>query len=730
MILGLSFAEPLLLLGIAAAALPFLLHLLSSVRAKEVTFPTLRFLQLSMEKTARRRRVQHWLLLLLRALVLGLLALAVAQPISDAAGGWIDAPRLGALVVLDNSYSMAAGTGSSSMEKARQEAREIFAADPQPVLAGLMTTSGGYVSEFLTTDMDLLRSRLEQVRVGHQPNTLSARVSQAIALLASQPDISRKAVYVLTDFQRNTMEDLTALRELGQGEEVHVLLVDVSDPSARNVGISDLEVKGHSVAGATVRVKVGLTNSSDASVTVGVELKDASETIDGPRVVQLAPGGQDGSNAAIEFSLELPRAGTYRAQAVLSADDALAEDNQRWLALKVAPKAKALIVQGPAAPDVSQDPSAFLELALSPGEVRRPVETRKVDYRSFAPGDLADCSAAFFCEVPDFSSEQVAGIRDFVAGGNVAVFFLGPDTRPDLYNRKLIGPEAQADLLPARLAGPVGALGLDVPAVRAGWADLKHPVLAGLYPRAQLYLDRLLVQRYFQLEDDNVSSQSRPLVRLVNGDPIVLARSVGRGRSVLITVPASFRWSSLPRARIFLPLMTRLALMGKDAGGEPASYPAGARVTVRPDVQDLDTAELSLTIQPPARGEESSQEIVLGVQPGPEGPLAVFDRTDQPGLYRWKLLDPQKQVADEGAFAIHSPPGEGQLARVEPEALVENLRLGGLNRVYAGQSVQQVHAAAAADTVGRNWWDLLAAGVIVLLVIEAVVANRNRSAVG
>ena len=57
MIATLEFISPWLLLGLLAFAIPWVLHLLSAVRAPEVYFPTLRFLKISMEKTARRRRL-------------------------------------------------------------------------------------------------------------------------------------------------------------------------------------------------------------------------------------------------------------------------------------------------------------------------------------------------------------------------------------------------------------------------------------------------------------------------------------------------------------------------------------------------------------------------------------------------------------------------------------------------------------------------------------------------
>lgn len=81
MVLGaVSFADPVMLVGLLAAGVPVLLHLLNRIRSPVVAFPTLRFLKITAQKTARRRRLQQWLLLLLRMVVFGAIAAAVAGP--------------------------------------------------------------------------------------------------------------------------------------------------------------------------------------------------------------------------------------------------------------------------------------------------------------------------------------------------------------------------------------------------------------------------------------------------------------------------------------------------------------------------------------------------------------------------------------------------------------------------------------------------------------------------
>ncbi len=78
---AINFSTPVMLLGLLAAGIPVLLHLLNRVRSPLVPFSTLRFLRLTAQKTARKRQVQQFLLLLLRMAVFAMIAMAVAGPL-------------------------------------------------------------------------------------------------------------------------------------------------------------------------------------------------------------------------------------------------------------------------------------------------------------------------------------------------------------------------------------------------------------------------------------------------------------------------------------------------------------------------------------------------------------------------------------------------------------------------------------------------------------------------
>src|SRR5689334_10050751 len=81
MLAAITFSDPLMLIGLLAAGVPVLLHLLNRIRSPIVPFPTLRFLKITAQKTSRRRQLQHWLLLLVRMAVFALIAMALALPL-------------------------------------------------------------------------------------------------------------------------------------------------------------------------------------------------------------------------------------------------------------------------------------------------------------------------------------------------------------------------------------------------------------------------------------------------------------------------------------------------------------------------------------------------------------------------------------------------------------------------------------------------------------------------
>ena len=74
-----SFLAPLFFAGLAAIAVPILVHLIQRERKRVIEFPSLMFVQKIPYQSVRRRRLRHIPLLLMRAL-----AIARGCPVADA----------------------------------------------------------------------------------------------------------------------------------------------------------------------------------------------------------------------------------------------------------------------------------------------------------------------------------------------------------------------------------------------------------------------------------------------------------------------------------------------------------------------------------------------------------------------------------------------------------------------------------------------------------------------
>jgi len=109
-----TFTSPLLLIAALAAAVPLVLHMISRKTARRMAFPTLRFLQISVEKTRRRKRINDILLMILRMAVLVFIALGLAGPTLNNLGVLLGGGNSAVVIVLDNSASMGTVDGDGN----------------------------------------------------------------------------------------------------------------------------------------------------------------------------------------------------------------------------------------------------------------------------------------------------------------------------------------------------------------------------------------------------------------------------------------------------------------------------------------------------------------------------------------------------------------------------------------------------------------------------------------
>lgn len=723
MILGVGFVTPWLLAGLAAAAIPFAIHLLASVRAKEVRFPTLRFLRMSMEKTARRRRIQHWLLLLLRAAALAMLALAAAEPFQKALGGWQSGQRHAAVILLDNSLSMSVRREEGTcLDVAKRQADALLAADDAPALVAVAATNGRKGGLSLSADLEAARKNVQAVPASAGRATLPALVEQAAGVLATS-DCPKKSIYLLGDMQKISYEELASARELARSEGVFLLVVDVGKHAAGNAAVTELAISPERLVGQPVQFKATVTNTSARPRQVHVVLRATggpSEAV----TKDLAAAGSPGDSATVWLSRTFARAGEVTGEvAILDADD-LPADNVRRFHITIAQAAKALVVAGPseAADSPKLSPAWCLEASLSPwspAERVWPIERRTVAAAAMEDKDVAWADIVFLSNVPSPTGRQVRALERFVVGGGTLVVAMGPDVNVAAYNRDL----APAGLLPGELGEAVGQVGADADAMPVSAIDAEHPYLAGFYSDPNEF-PRVLVWRHVPLRQ--ARGQVRPLMSLPGGRAILTVHPLGAGRVVCCTTTASPKWSDLA-VRLAPAMWIRMALSAPRTVRLPEMYSPGETVEIRPGEATKAAARVAVTL-PTEKPGATAAVAVVPMRRTEQGAAAAFGETERAGVYAWRVQGAGgDRDAASGEFVVNAPGVESRLALYGDQEFTAMMRAKGFARVYAGASVAELHQAAQADSEPVPWWDRVAAAVVLLLVGEAMAANLRRS---
>src|SRR2546430_1692599 len=161
-----TFLHPVALVGLVAAAIPALLHLLERRVPPEAEFPPLRYLSEAERQSARRLKLRHLLLLLLRTALIALVVLAAARPLfpTQASSGSLHEPTA-LVVILDNSASSGLVVdGHPGLQRLKAMARGSLAgaAAPRPlwlVLADGVARAGTRDALLATVDSAAVSAR-------------------------------------------------------------------------------------------------------------------------------------------------------------------------------------------------------------------------------------------------------------------------------------------------------------------------------------------------------------------------------------------------------------------------------------------------------------------------------------------------------------------------------------------------------------------------------------------
>ena len=685
-----QFGAPSLLLGLLAAAIPWLVHLIGKRRATPVRFAAMQLLLRSEKRVSARRRLRELLLLLARTATAASLPLIFARPFTERAAD-VPAASLdsqGAVILLDDSASLRRARGGGALfdvakDKARSLARQ-FPNDSEVALVLSSVGSNAPLAE-LTPERSRVLQAIEAVGCSARPADFTAAMRRASLILAGSPRQKRR-IFLVTDLQAAGWEDGAGLPERNPPE---VVVIDVAPAAWDNRAVVEVKADPALEGGpGGVAVTAEIADFSAGGVNgLGVSLK-----IDGQVVAKGFVDIPAGGRAKKRFLHTLPAGSGSAHEVEIEIDpDVFRLDNRRMAHLELARSLRGLIINGDARTVDKEDEPYFLEHALRAGDHAAVLTTVVPDD---VPLDaLASYTVVFLLNVAQPSQPLATALTRFVEAGGGLFLSMGSRVEAAAWNERLAAVLPQPltvvrtqAALPGQHAGETID---DRPAERLAPVDRRHPLLAS-FPAQGDGLSSARFFRYMLLEPVPDSGDRSVVLRFESGAPALVERSVGKGRVLLLATTVDREWTDLPIRPGFLPLVresARRLVGGSDTEAAPSILVGQTRELA------LAAEDRRLEITKP----DGSVWVAKHERPG-IGRTVAFSDTDEPGVYRVAAAGPDGALTPRPAdgFVVNVDVRESNPLRLPPDKRPDRVLLAATGGQPPKHKVELWHALAGA----------------------------------
>jgi hypothetical protein len=296
------------------------------------------------------------------------------------------------------------------------------------------------------------------------------------------------------------------------------------------------------------------------------------------------------------------------------------------------------------------------------------------------------------CDVQGVAPAVQSELAGFVRRGGGLLLAPGPSVAAEPFNRDF------ADLCPGRLTAPLRSEFDPERYQKIQATEIELPLLREFETAINGDLARARIYNYWQLTLPDTLPAI--VLRLDNGDPLLLYAPFGQGRVLLWTTSLGGAWTSLPVHQGYLPLMHRLFTAAAGYGRAARNVQPGdaliAAVPAGVGTAFLTTPEAAL--------------VQLPVRPGSEPRFVRIEGREQPG--RYELRDAGGQVF--ARFSVAMPLAESDLRMLSDE---DRERLGRFLGAKFAPQPEELKAALWREGDGREqagWCLLLVLGLLLL----------------
>lgn len=521
-----SFANPLMLIGLAAILVPIIIHLFNFRRYKTIYFSNVQMLEDIQKKTKRASQVQQLIVLTLRVLGIACLALACAQPFLRTGEKNAQKGNVVALFV-DNSYSMETESKDGSrlydaIDAAKNIVQSFDFSDDF-----VLTTQDFSGEESHILNKDQVLEILDRLAVS--PNSHSFKEIHAFENHTIQQSNKANVIhYYISDFQKNNF-DMSVLRN---DSSAHIGLIPTPAEQLSNVGIDSCWfLTPVFKLDNTVTLIARIHNYGDEEVQkvpVKLHVNEKQKAI---AALDIAAGGY----ADCHLTYRIDETGTNCGK--VSIEDApITFDNDLYFTYDVSENSTITVIY-------DREPNRFLAALYGKDSVftYQPMGYQQVNYTQ-----LRQSAVVVLNEVPAISSGLADELTKFVkAGGTILVF---PSEKAD---------NSVNNLLKSLDAGTYGSL---VKKTLNGKSVNRESIyFKGALETADGRIDMPQTLQHFAIEGGGNGSEV--IMTLEDNSPLLVSYPAESGKVILSAVAMNDDYGNAHRHALFFVPLHNIGIM-------------------------------------------------------------------------------------------------------------------------------------------------------------------------
>lgn len=525
-----NFLFPTFLIGLAAIAIPIIIHLFNFRKYKKVYFTNVQFLKELKQESDSKSRLKEWLILAMRILAIACLVFAFAQPFIPGKTKAIQGEKA-ISIYIDNSFSMESTNKKGTLlENAKQYATDIANSFNASDKFQLLTNDfEGRHQRFISREEFV--EQLNDVKISSSTRPINDVIKRQQDFLQNSSS-KNKRIFLLSDFQKNA----SVLNKTDVDTSIAISLIPLASTEINNVYIDSVWFETPVQQFGTQQIIHAIViNKSNKDIENGSLKLYINNTQVSLSSFNVTAGNKKDVSMAFSVKVKGINKGLLKIE-----DYPITYDDDFYFSFNAQTTINALVINGRDTKTAGNFRSLMQNDSLF---VYHENNEAAIDYSLFAKTNIMVLN-----ELGTLTSGLTAELQKFVSNGGSLVIF--PAGKPDVVAYNTAFQNLQLPQI----------VKLDTGNTKTQSINFEQGLYEGVFDKVDQRMDLPKVFEHFEFTK-TTTSNSQNLVSLQNGQFLISLNPLGNGKIYLFSVPSDETGSNLLKHALFVPTLIKMSIL-------------------------------------------------------------------------------------------------------------------------------------------------------------------------